>query len=241
MRNRLSSYSLEEGLPALFFFIAGVILVLGSFGTLTIPGIIASLSGIFFIRKPGIAALIGITAASGSLAGQSLTAFCLYCALSATSFAIAGLIALALATRQHPAWILVIIPLFLSLGTFVLTSPIGDARTEAIIVQKTRITVKEEVQLPELYFMPSCKSCPKVLEYLVAEDPKGQFWQPVVVPNSSLLDGEKKLRSMGYVGKVICASGSPGRMVPCLLVNGTLIEGATNILKESPKILNKER
>lgn len=65
----------------------------------------------------------------------------------------------------------------------------------------------------------------------IKKDPEGKTWQPVVVPNIALSQGEEMLRKMGYTGKLISASRSPSGGFPCLRTpDGRLLVGQEKII-----------
>ena len=72
----------KEGIiNALFFIGAFIVLLLNTFGLLTIPGLIVALLCVFFIYKKNYitVSILALLTGAGSLLAQSVTAFCPYC------------------------------------------------------------------------------------------------------------------------------------------------------------------
>lgn len=218
-------------LSIILFLSVITILLIGEMGALTIPGIIAAIIGIGCVFKyQHITALIGITSATCSFIGQYLVAYCPYCTIAAFMFAFAGTLCLI----NIPQWSLTLIPLMISLIVFSTIFLPEDMRIEYIQpVQASSVTTTGA----KLYISLSCPSCKDALLYCISQDKKGETWQPVIVPNSTLQKGEIYLKELGYEGVVMSASASPNRKVPCLVYEDQLYTGTKQIIsnfKTSP-------
>lgn len=231
----------KEGLfPALFFFLAIIILVLGPLGPLTMPGILAGLAGVIFAAKKllPISALIGVIGASISLIGQALTAICPYCTVAATMFAIGGLLSLALIVGNKPVWMTLLLPLIASIVFFAANTIPHDMRSFNIAVQNSSGQINQSnMDIPLLFISPGCKSCKEAVQEYVRLDPDGKYWMPVIVPNMGLNKGTDGLRKLGYTGQVYSASTSPSAIVPCLKNGDQIFSGSGNVIAQTKKFI----
>lgn len=100
---------------------------------------------------------------------------------------------------------------------------------------KPAVTVQSEAgkpKVPALYFSPWCGYCEEPLREYVKRDPRGKTWQPVVVPDTAMSQGEALIRKMGYTGRLISAPKSPSGGFPCLqLPDGRLLVGRQEIMR----------
>lgn len=251
----MGKYFGSEGLIALIYLSAIIILGVSRFGILTIPGIIIALLGIALAlkKKFALASTIGILTATGSYIAQYLTAFCPSCTLAATIFAIGGIISFIPIVRSKPGLALLTVPLVISaalLGSvaipedtrpMVYITPASTAKAEEVGSEVVSITSNQELKKPQLFFSVTCPSCKKAIEEYVKQDPGGQYWQPVVVPQMALVQGEDMLKGYGYTGSVLSAAKSPGRAVPCLLVaENDMYIGAGKTIAQLNRIRREE-
>lgn len=229
---------IKEGFPALLFLLAIIILFSGEFGILTTPGIFAAIIGIICVFKYRfIAALIGVVAATSSFVGQYLTVYCSCCFAAALMFAFAGTLCLFNIVKTKPQWSLMLIPMMASLMLFSTSFLPQDNRAEII---KPEISSQTNVVSgAKLYISTSCPSCKKVIPYFISQDKEGKLWQPVIIPNSALLKGEKYLREQGYKGPIYSASSSPSKKTPCLQ-NGDQVDSGGGVVITKAKELFKK-
>jgi len=217
--------------------LAIILLLVGEYGLLTMPGIVAAVAGIICTYKNRtIAALIGITAATSSFIGQYSVVFCPYCFISAMMFAFAGTLCLIDISKEKPLWSLILIPMMTSLILLSFSILPEDNRTEIItpdIYSKTTIASGAK-----LYISVSCPSCKEVIPHLLSLDKEGKSWQPVIIPTSALSKGEKMLREQGYQGVVYSAPSSPNNKIPCLQNNNDIISGSKKIKLYTEKLAN---
>lgn len=229
--------NLTKIIAGIMFFAAGVILVMGDYGTLTLPGILAATLGLFCLVKNRYSAVIGITAAVISFTGQYLVGYCHTCFISATCFAYAGMFVLLTQKRY-----MLIIPsaTVVILATVLLIPNPQDTRPEVVypeIRSNQAIVETEESQgKAKLYISTTCPSCTKVVQEFIAQDKEGKLWQPVIVPTAFLLQGEKYLRDKGYEGQVFSTGSSPTKQIPCLQNNDTVISGSKAISEQLKNI-----
>ncbi len=220
----------KEGLITAFFFLCAVLclIFLKGDGLLTYPGIIAGLVGIYFAWKSRyeITAFLGIVSASTSFIGQAITFFCSYCSLSAFIFLMAGLISLFKIYNFKPLYSLgLVILLTFSTTYFMLDAKFEDSRNPVIKGEIATIYKESENNQPQteqqtknrLYVTTTCKGCKDILPLFANKDPKGVYWEPVIVPHSSLHEGKQMLKEFGYQGEAVySASNPPTNRVPCL-------------------------
>lgn len=228
-------------LSALLFSVAIAVLLTARFGPLTLPGAAAAALGALF-SLAGLevcAAAVGVLAASVSFGAQALVGVCGSCTFAAACFAAAGLVSIARVGKERPAIaILLVLPLIAGLlvyGYRLDTSnylPENGKTAEAETASAT--IVQDEAGRPDIplfYFSPWCESCDEPLREFVEKDPKGETWQPVVVPSSALNKGGEVLKEMGYTGRVISAPSSPSGGIPCLqMPDKTLLVGQKRVL-----------
>lgn len=233
-------------MPAFFFLSAVLILFLNKWGILSVPGMAAGVTGVFFTVKKHykLASLIGVTSAFASFTAQVATAFCPHCTGAALMFTLAGVTALINVIPEKPLWSLIVLPVTLSfLFLMARAAPYQDRRAEAFI---TPVAVSDDEEIkkdtdgetlkPRLYVSVSCGSCEKALEYFIRQDPEGERWQPVIIPNSALPQGEKILRELGYRGEVHSVGDSPAHAVPCLEMEEQIFVGLGVIMTEGKEI-----
>lgn len=227
----------KEGVANILFFLAALIVLLfNTFGLLTIPGIIIALVCMFLVYKkqqPIVAALAVLTGL-GSFIAQSVMAFCPYCTIAATLFIFGGLCSLII--KPPKTWISATL-LVLSLASiFLLANLIPDYVQSPIITQPVNIAQAANDK-PKLYLSPDCGACKEVVQQFIDSDPKGENWQPVIIPTISLARGEHYLREKGYIGEVISAPESPTKFVPVLQIKDQLYKGKeihfNKLVKES--------
>jgi len=226
---------------------AVLILFLNKWDILSVPGMAAGITGVFFILKKHykLASLIGVTSAFVSFTAQTATAFCSHCTGAALMFTLAGVMVLMNVIPEKPLWSLIVLPaVFSFLFLMVQTAPYQDRRAEAFISpaavsesEKNRKDVAEEILKPRLYVSVSCGSCEKALEYFIRQDTKGERWQPVIIPNSALSQGEKMLRELGYRGEALSAGNSPAHAVPCLETGKQIFTGSGAVMTKGKEIL----
>ncbi len=214
----------KEGIINTLFFIGTlIVLLINTFGLLTIPGIIMALACVYCIYKKRyhMTAIIALIAAAGSFLAQTLTVFCPYCTLAATLFMLGGLMGFIIEPKTP-----FIAPLLgLSLvSVALLINLMPDFSQSPIIAQQT-VVAQAINEKPRLYFSPDCHSCNDALQQFIEADPQGLLWQPVVTPHTSLARGEMILREKGYTGEVISAPTSPTKFVPVLQLKDQLYRG----------------
>lgn len=209
---------LREGLNALFFLIAIVLLAYNTFGVLTVPGYIMAVTAIFLIyfKQYYWVGMIGIFTAAGSFTAQYLTYFCPYCTAAAFCFFIGGLINLRGKYQENlPTSILSTICITTALTLFIF-APVSGYEPEVIMSDK-----------PLLYFSTECRACSDVVEYLVKTDQTGEKWLPVILGDYA--KGEKYLVDKGFTGETLTATQPPGKVIPALVVEGEIYEGSETI------------
>jgi len=231
--------------------LAVLILFLSKWGILSVPGIAAGAAGAFFAFREQykLASLIGLISAFASFTAQAATAFCFHCTGAALMFTLAGIMALLNVIPEKPLWSLIVLPVVFSfLFLMAPTAPYQDRRAEAFISpvavsddEETRKDAGEEILKPRLYISISCGSCEKALEYFIRQDPEGERWQPVIVPNSALPQGEKMLRELGYRGKVRSAEDSPVHAVPCLEMGKQIFTGSNAAIGKGEEMFKNIR
>ncbi len=223
----------NEGIiNALIFIFAVIVLVLKTSGVLTVPGIIAGLLAIYFCLtgRYFYAALIGVSTSTGSFIAQYITVYCSGCTLAAAIFGVAGLVSLMLSGTDKPVYSLSVIAVMV-IGVMFMINNLPQYHQTPVIAQPVAIerqTTKAEnqkIKKPILYITPDCKSCKEVVKQFIAADPKGDNWQPVVIPAILLARGESLLRSDGYKGEVLSAPESPTGFVPLLQIGEKIYRG----------------
>lgn len=231
----------ERAGTALFFSAAIVILLAAHHGPLTFPGVAAAALGVTFsfAGMDALAAAAGIISASVSFAAQALVGVCMSCTYAAGCFTVAGLIPVARLGRRKP-FLVVLFALPLAAGLFMYDYKLSvsnallqqDRTAEAETAVDTKIKI-DRPGILMLYFSPWCEYCEEPLHAFVKKDPAGKTWQPVVVPNYAMAQGEAMLRKMGYTGKLISAPASPSGGIPCLqMPGGKLLVGRQEIIQE---------
>lgn len=227
----------EEGIfSTLFFLIALIFLIINSFGIFTIPGIIVAVLATYFslANKIQYSAILGITTATLSFIAQYVTAFCLGCTLAASSFALGGLISL-LFLHSKNMLLNVSLVSTLIIGIFFMVSNLPEYYQEPIVVKQTTQTKSIEQNKANLYISTECSSCDSVINKFVQADPKGKYWQPVIVSHMLLARGEAMLRDKGYEGYVESASQSPTGFVPVLQAHNQYYRGEEITLEKIKK------
>lgn len=227
-----------DKLVASFYFICVIIvLFIGNFGILTIPGLIVAVFGLITMYKKyySIGAFVAILAATISVIAQSIIGWCMSCIIAATMFSIAGLLACERKMQLIGIPILLVI-LILSLSSIV---PVNGMKTannskssslspRAYLINSLAEPGKDlNTQIPLLYISEYCPSCKEVLKQYIKNDPQGDRWQPVMVSPRQV--GNSMLTDMGYTGEVY-QSGAVSQIVPCLEMGNQKYIGAKNIL-----------
>jgi hypothetical protein len=222
----------KDILHALFFAGAMAILVSQPLGLLSVPGIGAAITGIvcIIIKKPLGSACMGILAASGSFLGQSLTFFCMSCTIAATLFLIAGLMGIGQVVTKRMTFSMGALGLVVvCVSVFAMATSPTDGRNTAVASSQppalTQGSTPVSSDKPLVFLSPTCGGCKNVMTKMVAKDPTGKTWQPVIVPYSGFAQGEKLLKDNGYKGVVISASQPPSNAVPALLDKGLVYTG----------------
>lgn len=216
-----------------FFGVAFIVLILGPFGVLTMPGLFVAIIASYFILKEHyiLAATLGVFAATGSYTAQAFSTFCPYCTVSASSFAIGGIISLILNKERYLIITSGLIVVLL-IGLFSLNSMFYHYQNPTILAD-VRVTNNEQTDKPLFYISPSCGSCKSYLDELIKVDPEGLKWQVVTIPIRSLAQSEAMLREKGYKGSIIAAPSSPTNFVPVLIDGEEIYRGQeiNNILR----------
>lgn len=218
----------KEGvISTLFFLIAFICLIINTFGTLTIPGLVVAVIAIYcsFTNKYLYSACLGVMAAFGSFLIQFLTVFCPYCTLAATAFLVGGVLSLLFLQSKNMAVNFILLALsIVAVALLVINLPSYEQKP--LIVQPVAIAESTiQNNKPKLYVSPSCKSCKPILDKFVEFDPKGTYWQPVIIPAVLLVQGEVILKEKGFTGEVKSSFSSPTRFVPLLEVDGKYYRG----------------
>ena len=227
----------DKLVASLYFIGIIIVLVIGDFGVLTIPGVVVAIFGIIAIYKKhySIASLAAILAATISITAQSITGWCMSCIIAAAMFAIAGLLA---CERKMQ---LIGIPIFLVILILSLSSivPVNGMKTansskssspspQADLINALADPGKDlNTQIPLLYVSEYCPSCKDVLKRYIQNDPQGQHWRPVMVSPGHA--DKSMLTDMGYTGEVY-QSVSVSQAVPCLIFGNKKYIGERNIL-----------
>ncbi|MDN5375129.1 MAG: hypothetical protein PWQ39_169 [Thermacetogenium sp.] len=225
---------------ALFFSVAIIILLTAHHGPLTWPGVAAAALGVIFSFAgiDALAAAAGIISASVSFTAQAMIGICTSCTYAAGCFAIAGLVSAARLGRRKP-FLVVLFALPLVVGLFLYDYKLNVSNAllqqgKAAEAKTAAVTQNEACRpdVPMLYFSPWCEYCEEPLQAYVKENPEGKTWQPVVVPNYAMAQGEAMLRKMGYTGKLVSAPASPSGGIPCLqMPDGRLLVGRQEIMR----------
>ncbi|MCL6558065.1 MAG: hypothetical protein K6U74_04535 [Firmicutes bacterium] len=235
----------------LLFAVTGGSLLLGK-GPLVVPGVFcaAVCAALVMAKKYRWAAALGFLAAAFSYTVQALSAVCPPCFLSAGFFMFSSIAVALLTDRKSLACLIfpVIASGFLyytvhSASYRVVT--VGDGAIEKVFSEPQGAAVPAgngERPAPSspatwnvsnkkaLYFSPLCSHCPDALLAMIAIDPEGKTWRPVVVPEALLAEGRKELRELGFEGDECFVAGrSPSGGVPCLVDGETVITGAKRI------------
>lgn len=231
----------ERAVSALFFLVTIIILLTARFGPLTLPGVVAAALGALF-SLAGLeffTAAVGVLSASVSFSAQALVGVCGSCTFAAACFAAAGLVSVARVGKNKPVIaVFLMLPLItgLLLYSYRLDTSnylLENGKTAETENASTAI-IQDEAGRPDVqlfYFSPWCESCEEPLRAFVEKDPKGETWQPVVVPTLAMAQGEAMIRKMGYTGKVISAPSSPSGGIPCLqMPDKTLLVGQKRVL-----------
>lgn len=215
-------------LNAFCFFIAFIILIFNKFGILTIPGFIIALLAAYFsiTNRFMYSAILGISTATLSFIAQFITVFCLGCTLSATGFALGGLLSLLFLDSEKIVLRLSLI-IFLIIGIFFMGFNLPQYY-QAPVIEITDISPTKQVNADkaQLYISPECKSCKAVLNTFIKADPEGRYWQPVIVPRILLAHGEAILKNEGYKGYIATAPQSPTGFVPLLQIKEQYYRGS---------------
>jgi hypothetical protein len=234
----LKPHNKGQYLISFLFILVIAVLLYADFGILTGPGIAAALLGIYFTLTSRLllVAMISVTAAACSFIGQSMVAYCPYCTMAATGFLITGTYSLLKIASKHAVIAMALCAVsVISVGIFAM-SIVAYADTRNPIIENGKaITYSKPIEdnKPKLYLSPTCPSCKDVMKEFVESDPRGDKWQPVIIPHSSLVQGEKMLREAGYEGEVISASNSPGNRIPVLEKNGEILSGKKITFEEA--------
>lgn len=232
----------KEGIiNALFFLTALIVLLINDFGILTIPGLIVAVIAMYFALTGRYlySAYLGVITAFSSFLAQFITTFCSCCTLAATAFLIGGLMSL-LSLKSKNITINLSLLALSAAALLLLVINLPSYEQRPIIAQPVvNIGSTSKDTKPMLYISPGCKSCKPVLEEFVEFDPKGIYWQPVIIPAVLLAQGEASLKEKGYTGEVKSSFNSPSRFVPLLEINGQYYQGE-EITVEKIKIREEE-
>lgn len=232
----------EGRLPVLSFLLAIIILAIGPIGTLTIPGIIAGIAaiGCSLYKKYGITAIIAVTAFSSSLIGQGLTVMCIYCIIAALLFAIGGLLSLEIQCKKNVVWLVLVLPMVISLLFFAIRTTPSDSRTVQVVIYDGPKIAQIQPNKAVLFVTPDCYSCRQSIKKYCEADPNGERWQPVIVPNGMVAKGTRILRESGYNGSVYSSSSSPVTLVPSLRIGTKVFIGTRNVNAQIQNIMKGE-
>lgn len=215
----------KEGIiNALFFIGAFIVLLLNTFGLLTIPGLIVALLCVFFIYKKNYitVSILALLTGAGSLLAQSVTAFCPYCTIAAVLFILGGLCSVIINPPSLRVSLFVIGVTILCLSLINGFLPVYQ---QSPIVAQEVLTTQAVNDKPKLYISPDCRACKDIIQQFIDNDPEGESWQPVITPTILLARGEHYLREKGYVGEVISAPKSPTQFIPVLQVGEQFYRG----------------
>lgn len=227
---------------ALLYIIAGGSVLIGQ-GPLAAPGILcAAVCAILAMKKKYFAAAgLGFLAAAFSYTMQACTTICPACLISAALFMFGSL---AISPKDVRSFAFLVFPVMAS-GLLYVHTQIAPYVHHSRVETAAATTAGPDTtgaadgdiagnmdNKKDLYFSPYCRSCPDALRETIARDPEGRTWRPVVVPESSILEGKEKLRELGYKSEnCSAAGGSPSGGVPCLVDGDVIITGSKNIKK----------
>ncbi len=205
------------------------VLLTSKIGILTIPGILMAIIGLYFLYKENYigSATIAIFTSTGSLIVQSYTAFCLSCTITASLFALAGVVGLLQDKGEHLKLNIILICILL-VGVFFLSSMLVFYQNPAIqdkglVLEQKKTTTEEKAKL---YISPSCSFCDEYLDYLIEQDILGEKCIVVTVPIRSLAKTQQDLKDKGFKGEVLSTAQSPTNFVPVLIFNEEVLTGS---------------
>lgn len=191
--------------------VLSIVVLWGTSGYLTLPGILVAITGIVFTLKKRykVVGVLFFTAFLGSFVGQIIFFFCLSCSVAAGLFLVAAIIALSINYRYATVMIAVVVAAVI------------------IAIYASSLGISKIVRDKDLlYTSPYCSSCTVIVERLIAYDCMGNTWNPVIVPESAEQEGKKQLRMAGYKG-IVRSGKSPMGVVPCIVrgENGEIVVG----------------
>lgn len=243
----------ERIMATIFFILAGVVLLMWGRGPLVWPGVAVSVLGVVgcLTGRTTLAAAVGSLAAGVSLFAQSRWGVCPDCLLAACLLGMASIAAILKDVPQKPWAVMLTIPLLIG-GICLGLAIQGQPQAPAVSQEPSKPTVADSYRAAQpdtekqaeqalaeigttkkaitsskirLYFSPWCRHCDAAVHGMVALDPEGRTWRPVVVPCSAFDEGKAELARAGYKGEAECAGESPEHAVPCLVTDTQTLVG----------------